>query len=105
MAAKVRRSAVGRVFGYLWPPPMTAIEASFSGTFRTILVLVIIWWLLRMLLRRQAGRGAQGSQQQAATDRRRPGEVRIEPSSMGGRTRPDDRSRSNIIDADFEEVK
>ena len=84
---------------------MTAIEASFSGTFRTILVLVIIWWFLRMLLRRQAARGPQGPQQQAATDRRRPGEVRIEPYSLGGRTRPDDSSRSNIIDADFEEVR
>jgi hypothetical protein len=105
MAAKVRRSAVGRVFGYLWPPAMTAIEASFSGTFRTILVLIVIWWLLRMLLRRQAARGPQGPQQQPAMDRRRPGDVRIEPSSMGGRTRPDDTPRSNIIDADFEEVK
>ncbi|HRO99879.1 MAG TPA: hypothetical protein PLN54_10635 [Flavobacteriales bacterium] len=84
---------------------MTAIEASSSGTFRTILVLVIIWWFLRMLLRRQAARGPQRPQQQATTDRRRPGEVRIEPSSLGGRTRPDDASRSNIIDADFEEVK
>jgi hypothetical protein len=42
---------VGRAFGYLWPPAMTAIEASLSGTFRTILVLVIVWWLLRFFLR------------------------------------------------------
>jgi hypothetical protein len=80
---------------------MDLIEASFSGTFRTILVLVVIWWLLRMLLRRQAARGPQ----QSTTDRRPPGDVRIEPSSLGGRTRNDDASRSTIIDADFEEVK
>ena len=80
---------------------MDLIEASFSGTFRTILVLIIIWWLLRVLLRRQAARGPQ----QSTTDRRPPGDVRIEPSSLGGRTRHDDASRSTIIDADFEEVK
>lgn len=84
---------------------MDLIEASFSGTFRTILVLVVIWWLLRMLLRRQAARGPQGQQQRAAMERRPPGDVRIEPSSLGGRTRHDDESRSTIIDADFEEVK
>lgn len=84
---------------------MDLIEASFSGTFRTILVLVIIWWVLRLLLRRQAARGPQGPQQRTATDHRRPGDVRIEPSSLGGRSRPDDGTRSNIIDADFEEVK
>jgi len=84
---------------------MDPIEASFSGTFRTILVLVVIWWLLRMLLRRQAARSAQGPQRQPATDHRRPGDVRIEPSSLSGRARPDDAPRSTIIDADFEEVK
>ncbi len=86
---------------------MTAIEASLSGTFRTILVLVIVWWLLRFFLRMQAARraGSTFSDPSAANDRRAPGEVRIEQTPLNGRPRQGGRSGPDIIDVDFEEVK
>ena len=86
---------------------MTAIEASLSGTFRTILVLVIVWWLLRFFLRMQAARraGSTFSNPSAANDRRAPGEVRIEQAASNGRPRQGGRSGPDIIDVDFEEVK
>lgn len=86
---------------------MTAIEASLSGTFRTILVLVIVWWLLRFFLRMQAARraGSTFSNPSAANDRRAPGEVRIEQAVSNGRPRQAGRSGPDIIDVDFEEVK
>jgi len=98
---------VGRVFGYLWPPAMTAIESSLSGTFRTILVLLVVWWLLRFFLRMQAARQAGSSSRNtyAGHDRRAPGEVRIEQASSNVRPKPAGRSGPDIIDVDFEEVK
>jgi hypothetical protein len=79
---------------------MNVIEASFSGTFRTILVLVLVWWALRYLLGLQARRR---SPNQGHPPRHTPGRVTVERSSA------DARGRSGqgpvIVDADFEEIK
>ena len=87
---------------------MTMIEASFSGTFRTVLVLLIVWWLLRFFLRlgaqRQAQRGGPGdSVRRTHGSPRAPGEVRVERTGQ-----EKDRGPGHgpvIIDADFEEIK
>jgi hypothetical protein len=76
---------------------MPYAEASFNGTFRTILVLVAIWLVLRAILR------ARAKSSVSTGPRPRPkGDVRIEqPGTRSG-------SRSNggdIIDADYEEIK
>ncbi|MBL7982473.1 MAG: hypothetical protein JNL52_11775 [Flavobacteriales bacterium] len=86
---------------------MTAIEASLSGTFRTILVLVIVWWLLRFFLRMQAARQSGNSSRNtyAGQDRRAPGEVRIEQAPNNARPTQAKHSGPDIIDVDFEEVK
>ena len=104
MAAKVRRSALARVFGYLWPQPMPILEASLSGTFRTVLVLVVIWWLLRLFMRWQMTKNGNATRPPRWTsDTRPPGEVTIErikdPGQNPGTSAPD------VTDADFEEIK
>ena len=73
---------------------MTLQEASFRGTFQTILVLVVVWWVLRMVLRAQAAKVKQGPAQPL----RPKGDVRIERAPSRAAT--DER----IIDADFEEI-
>ncbi|MBK7384397.1 MAG: hypothetical protein IPI81_13875 [Flavobacteriales bacterium] len=76
---------------------MSFSEASFTGTLRTIAVLVILWWVLRLILRSNA-KGPVGPQ----PPQRPKGDVRIEPAqgnARGGANDPD------IIDADFEEIK
>ncbi|MBL0127273.1 MAG: hypothetical protein IPP83_07385 [Flavobacteriales bacterium] len=76
---------------------MSFSEASFTGTLRTIAVLVILWWVLRLILRSNA-KGPVGPQQ----PQRPKGDVRIEPVPGNPRDRKDD---LDIIDADFEEIK
>jgi hypothetical protein len=101
-AAKVRTSALARAFGYLWPPAMTVLEASVTGTLRTILVLVALWWLLRMLLRYQQQRRTPPVHHTNGPQRPK-GEVRIErPTETSNRS---GRPGTTIIDADFEEIK
>jgi hypothetical protein len=79
---------------------MTVLEASFTGTLRTILVLVALWWLLRMLLRYQQQRTPPVHRNQ---ERPRPaGEVRIE--RPGDTAVPRGRKGATIIDAEFEEI-
>ena len=83
---------------------MSVVEASFSGTFRTIVVLSILWFVLRLFIRRgqRPGGGVNGP---SATEARRPaGDVRLEdPPTRSGPsgTRPNE----VIIDADYEEGK
>ena len=83
---------------------MSVYEASLSGTFRTILVLVILWMVLRFILRMQTRRNGPPAGP-TGTDHRRPGEVRIEPTGPStkdrGRREP---GGSTIVDADFEEI-
>ncbi len=76
---------------------MNLLEASFNGTFRTILVLLLLWWLLRMFMRAQAQKAAQ----RPAAPQRPRGDVRIEPVE---RKAAHDRE-AGIIDAEFEEIK
>jgi hypothetical protein len=79
---------------------MTVLEASFTGTMRTILVLVALWWLLRMLLRYQQQRTPPVHRNH---ERARPaGEVRIE--RPGDPAAPGSRTGTTIIDAEFEEI-
>ncbi len=95
------------MFGYLWQLVMTTIEASFSGTFRTILVLLLVWWGLRMILRmnaqRQAHRSGAGGATQQPHVPRPPGDVRVERTGQE-QNRPPGHGPV-IIDADFEEIK
>lgn len=87
--------------GYLWPPPMSVVEASFSGTFRTILVLSILWFVIRLFIR-HGQRSTDGSATRAP--RRPHGEVRLEDAPT--RTEASGlRPNAVIIDADYEEVK
>ncbi len=93
--------------GYLWPLQMEVIEASFNGTFRTILWLVLAWIVLRWFLQYQRNAAArrnmqQDPRQQSATPRAK-GDVRIE--NVPPTKRPGDKSGGTIIDADFEEIK
>ncbi|HQW06086.1 MAG: hypothetical protein IPH05_08095 [Flavobacteriales bacterium] len=77
---------------------MSVIEASFSGTLRTIGILVLIWLVLRWVLRVQQARKPTTTR---TNDQRPPGDVRIEnvpPTSSG-------EPRGNVTDADFEEIK
>ena len=76
---------------------MSISEASFSGTLRTIAVLVILWWVLRLILRSNVKR-PKGPQQ----PQRPKGDVRIEPTPGNDRGRMND---PDIIDAEFEEIK
>ncbi|MBX2972230.1 MAG: hypothetical protein KF797_03940 [Flavobacteriales bacterium] len=81
---------------------MTVAEASFNGTFRTILVLVVAWMVLRMILRYQSARKVPPVHR--TNEPQRPaGEVRIERPPDDGR--PSGPSRGTIVDADFEEIK
>ncbi|MBK9417126.1 MAG: hypothetical protein IPN62_07450 [Flavobacteriales bacterium] len=80
---------------------MYAIEASFSGTFRTIIILVVIWMVLRWFMRKH-GSGHAMDTGSSAPDRRR-GDVRIENVPPSRPSAP--RSGGTIIDADFEEIK
>lgn len=81
---------------------MTVLEASFTGTLRTILILVALWWLLRMLLRYQQQRRTPPMHHSNEPPRPQ-GEVRIErPGDPAGRP---GRPGTTIIDADFEEIK
>jgi hypothetical protein len=81
---------------------MSVIEASFSGTFRTIVILVVIWLVLRWFLRLQRAKGPSVHRGPVGPERPK-GEVRIEnvppPKSTG------ERPGGTIIDADFEEIK
>lgn len=83
---------------------MSVVEASFSGTFRTIVVLSILWFVLRLFIRRgqRSGSGANGP---STIDARRPaGDVRLEDAQ--DRSGPSGiRPNEVIIDADYEEVK
>lgn len=78
---------------------MNVIEASFSGTMRTILVLLAAWWLLRYLMRRQAA----NSPVPGRAPRREKGHVTVERSTSD--TRGHNGPGPVIIDADFEEIK
>jgi hypothetical protein len=81
---------------------MTVLEASFTGTLRTILVLAALWWLLRMLLRHQQQRRTPPVHHTNGPQRPQ-GDVRIErPTDPAART---GRPGTTIIDADFEEIK
>jgi hypothetical protein len=76
---------------------MPLILLSASGTLRLILILLVIYLVLRVIMRsRNNGKPPGG---QWTNDASRPkGEVRIE--------RPNDpRSRGNVEDADYEEIK
>jgi hypothetical protein len=79
------------------------LEASMSGTIRTIIILLIIWWVLRLLLR--AGQKRRNVGTRWTDDPGRPkGDVRIE------RVREKERDKGkgpdgNVTDADFEELK
>ncbi len=81
---------------------MTVAEASFNGTFRTILILVILWMVLRMFLRAQQAK-RQPPVHRTNEPQRPPGEVRIERPTDHGR--PSNPSGGSIVDADFEEIK
>lgn len=86
---------------------MSAIEASFNGTLRTIGLLVIAWWLLRWYLRSQRSRtvgpnGGPSVHGHRNGPQRPPGDVRIEP--VPPNHSPGGRNGSTIIDADFEEI-
>ncbi|MCB9185085.1 MAG: hypothetical protein H6591_14340 [Flavobacteriales bacterium] len=77
---------------------MQSAEASFTGTFRMILVLLALWVVVRWFLRQQGG-----SRRAPTRPESRPkGDVRIEhaPNHEGI---PMDQDR--IVDADFEEIK
>jgi hypothetical protein len=83
---------------------MTVHEASFSGTLRTITVLVIAWWVLRMILRYQRSRTMKGGGAGHTPGPVRPvGDVRIERPPEA--ERPGPVPGGTIIDADFEEIK
>lgn len=77
---------------------MQSAEASFTGTFRMILVLLALWVVVRWFLRQQGG----GRRSPARPEPRPKGDVRIEnaPRHEGI---PMDQDR--IVDADFEEIK
>jgi hypothetical protein len=80
---------------------MNVVEASFSGTFKTILILVIAWMVLRMFLRYQRAQQAPPARR-TNEPQRPPGEVRIERTDdKGGQGRPG----GSVVDADFEEIK
>ena len=83
---------------------MEAVEASLSGTFRILLVLLAVWWLLRMVRRIRMQQG--GAYRRVSPDDRSQGEVRIEPlprTPGGARMEPE--RQPTITDADYEEVK
>ncbi|WKZ66344.1 MAG: hypothetical protein QY325_00125 [Flavobacteriales bacterium] len=78
---------------------MPIAEASFTGTIRTIAVLLLILWLVRLIMRRSAAaRPAPGP-----GPHRPPGHVRVEEAPRAGDGSP--APRGTIIDADFEEIK
>ncbi len=81
---------------------MSVIEASFSGTVRTIGLLVLIWLVLRWVLRLQQARQRPPGTTTQRGPQRPKGEVRIEnianPKSAG------DAAGGTIVDADFEEI-
>ena len=85
---------------------MSVVEASFSGTFRTIVVLSILWFVLRLLIRRgqRSSNGVNGS---STSEQRRPtGDVRLEDGpTPSGQSASGIRPNEVIIDADYEEVK
>lgn len=80
---------------------MNVVEASFNGTFRTILILVIAWMVLRMFLRHQ--RAQNPPRTQRTREPQRPaGEVRIERTDG---KEGQGHTGGSIVDADFEEIK
>ncbi|MBL7965018.1 MAG: hypothetical protein JNM31_14385 [Flavobacteriales bacterium] len=72
------------------------IILSFTGTLRTIVVLVLIWMLLRWLLRRSSGRPP--GTRRVPPDGRPPGDVRIEHSDNIA-------NYGHVQDADYEEIR
>lgn len=80
---------------------MSPLEASFTGTFRIILILLVVWWVLRFFVRMQQPK--KGSTQQSTGPQRPKGEVRIENvPKHDSSSIPQDGS---VTDADFEEIK
>ena len=80
-----------------WSP----LEASFTGTFRIILILLVVWWVLRFILRMQQPK--KGGAQQSTGPQRPKGEVRMRTCrSSDSSSIPQD---GNVTDADFEEIK
>lgn len=78
---------------------MPIAEASFTGTIRTIAVLLLILWLVRLIMRRSAAaRQAPGHGPQ-----RPPGHVRVEEAPRAGSASA--APQGTIVDADFEEIK
>jgi hypothetical protein len=69
-------------------------EASFTGTLRTIALLLIAWWVLRLWLRTRELRTP-------SPPPRKPGDVRIEDARTGAPIG----KRGRIVDADYEEIK
>ena len=86
---------------YLWPLEMSVLEASFTGTFRIILILLVVWWVLRFFVRMQQPK--KGDAQQSTGPQRPKGEVRIEnvPQHESSAIPKD----GSVTDADFEEIK
>lgn len=79
-------------------------EASFTGTLRTVLVLLIVWLAIRLVARwlQPSDKNSRRRMGWSRPDGRKPGDVRIEePSKKGGSQGGD----GPVEDADFEEVR
>jgi hypothetical protein len=82
---------------------MEPIQASVTGTFRIIAVLILIWVVLRLLRNRFGGGTTRKPTNWAPPEQRPKGEVRIErikDPEKGSTHKP-----GSVTDADFEEVK